>query len=322
MPAMNTRYKTMKAMIIGAAGFVGSYLAEAIRRDMSCEITATKLAHEEINISDVKIIDLNILDPDKVFEVLSEERPDYIFHLAAQSSVALSWKNPKLTVDVNIIGALNFLNAIRKLDYNPRVLIVGSGEEYGRVTEVPIKEDCALHPGNVYAVTKACQNMMSTIYSQAYGLQLIMTRSFNHIGPRQLPQFVVADFCSQVVKIEKGLQEPVIHVGNLSAKRDFTDVRDVVKAYCKLIQYGRSGEIYNVGSGHAIAVEDILQVIISQSKADIEVVVDPKKLRPVDVPVIEADTTKLYKDTGWKPEISLEHTISDTLNYWRNHIEA
>lgn len=312
----------MKAMIIGAAGFVGPYLAEAISQNMFCDIVATKLAHEIVDIPDAKIIDLNILNEDEIFSVLLSEKPDYIFHLAAQSSVALSWKNPKLTVDVNIIGALNLLNAIRRLDYSPRVLIVGSGEEYGRVCEcdVPIKETTSLHPGNVYAVTKTCQNMMATIYAQAYGLQLIMTRSFNHIGPKQIPQFVVADFCSQVVKIEKGLQEPIIRVGNLSAKRDFTDVRDVVKAYCRLIQYGKAGETYNVGSGHAIAVEDILNVIISKSEAKISVEIDPNKLRPVDVPIIEADTAKIYKDTGWKQEISLDQTISDTIEYWREMI--
>ncbi|MDO4891781.1 MAG: GDP-mannose 4,6-dehydratase [Eubacteriales bacterium] len=312
----------MKAMIIGAAGFVGSYLSEAIRTLMSCEVVATKLAHEKTDIPDAEIIDLDILDQDSVYEVLAKEKPDYIFHLAAQSSVALSWKNPKLTVDVNIIGALNLLDAIRRLDYSPRVLIVGSGEEYGRVAEVPIEESCALNPGNIYAVTKACQNMLSTLYSKAYGLNLIMTRSFNHIGPKQIPQFVVADFCSQVAKIEKGLQEPVIRVGNLSAKRDFTDVRDVVSAYCSLIQHGKPGETYNVGSGHAIAVEDILREILSQSSANIKVEIDPAKLRPVDVPIIEPDTKKIFNDTGWTSSIPLKQTISDTLDYWRNTITA
>lgn len=310
----------MKAMIIGAAGFVGPYLAEAVRQNMFCDVIVTKLEHEKVNIPDARIINLNILNEAEIDQVLTEERPDFIFHLAAQSSVALSWKNPKLTVDINIIGALNLLNSIRRLDYSPKVLIVGSGEEYGRVTDVPITENTFLNPGNVYAVTKACQNLMATIYSQAYGLSLVMTRSFNHIGPRQIPQFVVADFCSQVVKIEKGLQEPVIRVGNLSAKRDFTDVRDVVRAYTRLILYGRSGETYNVGSGHAIAVQSILDEILSQTECEIKVEVDPKKLRPVDVPIIEADTTKIYDDTGWKPEIPLRQTIHDTLQYWRDTI--
>lgn len=310
----------MKAMIIGAAGFVGPYLAEAIHRYMFCDVVVTKLPHETLDIPDAKVVLLNILDEAQIDAVLADEKPDYIFHLAAQSSVALSWKNPKLTVDVNIKGALNLLNSIRKLDYRPRVLIVGSGEEYGRVTQVPITENDFLNPGNVYAVTKACQNMMAAIYANAYGLPLIMTRSFNHIGPKQISQFVVADFCSQVVKIEKGLQEPIIRVGNLSAKRDFTDVRDVVKAYTRLILYGKSGQTYNVGSGHAVAISDILQLILSMSKAQIEIVIDPARLRPVDVPIIEADTSQIFNDTGWKPEIPLDQTIADTLTYWRDTI--
>ncbi len=312
----------MKALIIGAAGFVGPYLAHAVKEYMHCEVVATKLPHEKVDIPEARVENLNILNPDEITAVLNDEKPDYIFHLAAQSSVALSWKNPALTVDVNINGALNLLNSIRGLKDQPKVLVVGSGEEYGYIKEdiVPINENADLNPGNVYAVTKATQNMMATIYSQAYGMKLVMTRSFNHIGPRQTPQFVVADFCSQVVKIEKGMQEPVINVGNLSAKRDFTDVRDVVRAYTLLIQYGKSGETYNVGSGNAQSINSILEKIISKTEKQIEVRVDEKKLRPVDVPIIEADTRKIYRDTGWKPEISLDTTIEDMLEYWRENL--
>lgn len=312
----------MNAMIIGAAGFVGPYLAQAIEENMSCDVIATKLPQEKLDIPDAKIIDLNILDEEQLFSTLEKEHPDYIFHLAAQSSVALSWKNPSLTVNINIQGAVNLLNAIRKLDYNPKVLIIGSGEEYGHIKpdEVPITEENALHPGNVYAVTKVCQNMMATLYSQAYGMNIVLTRSFNHIGPMQRPTFVVADFCKQVVQIEKGLQEPAMKVGNLAAKRDFTDVRDVVRAYCLLIEKGKPGETYNVGSGHAIAIQEILDMIIRQSGREIKVEVDSAKLRPIDVPIIEADTTKITRDTGWKPEISIEQTISETLEYWRNEL--
>lgn len=312
----------MNAMIIGAAGFVGPYLAQAIEENMSCDVIATKLPQEKLDIPDAKIIDLNILDEEQLFSTLEKEHPDYIFHLAAQSSVALSWKNPSLTVNINIQGAVNLLNAIRELDYNPKVLIIGSGEEYGRIKpdEVPITEENALHPGNVYAVTKVCQNMMATLYSQAYGMNIVLTRSFNHIGPMQRPTFVVADFCKQVVQIEKGLQEPVMKVGNLAAKRDFTDVRDVVRAYCLLIEKGKPGETYNVGSGHAIAIQKILDMIIKQSGKEIKVEVDPAKLRPIDVPIIEADTTKIKRDTGWKPNISIEQTISETLDFWRSQI--
>ena len=313
----------MKALIIGASGFVGPYLVEEIRRSLFCEvITATSRETDTLGIGEDKTVHLNILDRKQILDVLLSEKPDYIFHLAAQSSVALSWKNPKSTVDTNIIGAINLISAIKQSGYSPRVLIVGSGEEYGRVkeTDIPIREKAVLAPCNVYAVTKVCQNMMASIYARAYGLQLVMTRSFNHIGPGQSPQFVVADFCSQAVKIEKGLQEPVFRVGNLSAKRDFTDVRDVVKAYCMLIQYGKPGETYNVGSGHAVAVQEILDIILSQTKAEVKVETDPSKLRPVDVPVIEADISKIYKDTGWKPEISPAQTITDIMQYWRNHI--
>ena len=313
----------MKALIIGASGFVGPYLVEEIRRSLFCEIiTATSRETDRLGIGEDKTVHLNILDRKQISDILLSEKPDYIFHLAAQSSVALSWKNPKSTVDTNIIGAINLISAIKQSGYSPRVLIAGSGEEYGRVreTDIPIRENAVLAPGNVYAVTKVCQNMMASIYARAYGLQLVMTRSFNHIGPGQSPQFVVADFCSQAVKIEKGMQEPVFRVGNLSAKRDFTDVRDVVKAYCMLIQYGKSGETYNVGSGHAVAVQEILDIILSQTKAEVKVETDPSKLRPVDVPVIEADISKIYKDTGWKPEISPAQTITDTMQYWRNHI--
>ena len=175
-------------------------------------------------------------------------------------------------------------------------------------------------PGNIYAATKVCQNMIGSIYAKAYDLDLMMVRAFNHIGPGQAPMFVVSDFCKQVAEIEKGLREPVMKVGNLAAQRDFTDVRDVVKAYIKLIEVGVPGETYNVGSGNAKAIQAILDLIISMSSTDIKVQIDPNKLRPVDVPIIEADISKINQLTGWKPEIPLEQTIRETLDYWRQHV--
>ena len=179
-----------------------------------------------------------------------------------------------------------------------------------------------LRPGNIYAATKACQNMIGSIYSKAYDMDLMMVRAFNHIGPGQAPMFVVSDFCKQVAEIEKGLREPVMKVGNLAAKRDFTDVRDVVKAYVKLIQTGVASETYNVGSGEAKSIQQILDTIVSMSDCEIKVEIDPNKLRPVDVPIIEADITKLRELTGWKPEITLEQTIRETLDYWRECLTA
>lgn len=315
--------KMSKALIIGAAGFVGSYLAKCLQNEFGMEVAATKLPHEILSgMDDVAVYDLNILNKDDVVELLLSVRPDYIIHLAAQSSVSVAWKNPCLTVDVNIKGSINVLDAVRELYYKPRVLMIGSGEEYGHIKpgETPIKEDNNLRPGNIYAATKACQNMISSIYAQAYDMELMSVRAFNHIGPNQAPLFVVADFCKQVAEIEKGLREPVMYVGNLAAQRDFTDVRDVVRAYALLVQKGESGKTYNVGSGHAIAIQEILNMIIEESTADVKVEVDPNKIRPVDVPIIEADTTLLKETTGWEQKIELRQTIRETLDYWRQRV--
>lgn len=311
-----------KAMIIGAAGFVGNYLMEYLRKECNMEVHVTKLLREEIGNSNVKEYNLDILDKESIVSLLFEIRPDYIFHLAAQSSVGLAWKNPCLTIDVNIKGSVNVMDAVRELYYKPRVILIGSGEEYGHINagETPIKEENMIRPGNIYAATKVCQNMIGNIYAQAYDMELMMVRAFNHIGPTQAPMFVVADFCKQVAEIEKGIREPVIYVGNLEAQRDFTDVRDVVRAYAMLIDKGKSGETYNVGSGHAVSIREILDLIILLSNQVIKVEIDPNKLRPIDVPIIEADTTKLRELTGWEPEITLEQTIKETLDYWRKRV--
>lgn len=313
----------MKALIIGAAGFVGSYLIQHLAETYDWEIHATKLPAESLNFSSISVHNLNILEPSEILNLLEQVKPEYIFHLAAQSSVALSWKNPALTVDINIKGTLNILDGIRSIpNYKPRVLLIGSGEEYGYILpdETPVNESVTPRPGNIYAATKACQNMLASIYSRAYGMNLIMVRAFNHIGPNQTEIFVASDFCKQVAEIEAGLKPPVLHVGNLSAKRDFTDVRDVVRAYGLLIQSGKSGETYNIGSGHAISIQELLDMILSLSTTQIAVETDPTRLRPSDIPVIEADIKKLQETIRWRPEIKLQQTLLETLNYWRENI--
>ncbi len=313
----------MKVLIIGAAGFVGNYLIQHLMNDLHWTVVATKLPQEKLSIEGVVVYDLDILNPESICDLLTDIRPDAILHLAAQSSVALSWKNPALTIDINIKGSIQVLDSIRTLNYKPRILLIGSGEEYGHILpeESPIKENNLLRPGNIYAATKACQNMLGKIYADAYQMDILSVRAFNHIGPNQAPLFVVADFCRQVAQIEAGLLPPVLHVGNLSAARDFSDVRDVVRAYALLIQHGVSGETYNVGNGHAITIEHILQKILEQSAVPIQVQVDPNRLRPIDVPIIEADITKLRQCTGWEPEIPIEQTITDVLNYWRASVK-
>lgn len=310
---------TVKALVIGAAGFVGDYLVSRVLSSMHCDVVATKLPHEKLDRADIEVRDLDILDADGVASLLAESRPAYLFHLAAQSSVPLSWEKPHATVEANIIGSLNILTALRGVLSPPRTLIVGSGEEYGPANgdRIPIREDARLWPQNVYAVTKACQNMMATVYSRAYQLPLVMVRAFNHIGPGQSPAFVVSDFCRQVAEIERGRRAPVMEVGNLDARRDFTDVRDVVRAYTGIIQRGRPGETYNVGSGTATSIAEMLDMILARSTCEITVCVNPEKLRPVEVPVIAADVHKVYDAIGWNAEIPLAQSISDTLEYWR-----
>lgn len=311
-----------KALIIGAGGFVGSYLIDCLHDEFHMDVYATKLKGTELSHPSAQVYDLDILSKEDIVELLYNIRPDYIFHLAAQSSVSVAWKNPMMTIDVNIKGSVNVMDAVRELYYKPRILVIGSGEEYGHIKEgeTPISEETVLRPGNIYAATKACQNMIGSIYAKAYDIEMMMVRAFNHVGPGQAPLFVVSDFCKQTAEIERGLKEPVIHVGNLSARRDFTDVRDVVRAYALLIMKGTAGETYNVGSGNAMAIQDILDMIVGMSSADIAVEIDKNKIRPVDVPVIEADITKINRETGWKPVISIEQTIRETLDYWRAQI--
>ena len=307
----------MKSLIIGAAGFVGEYLIKELV-SFNDDVYATKLANENIRtLENIKILDLDILDEDNIKKVIEEVRPDCIYHLAAQSSVALSWKKPKLTAQINIIGSINLLEAVRLYSPNSKILLVGSSEEYGKIDySVQISENIKSNPQNIYAITKMTVEQIGKIYANAYNLNIFMTRSFNHIGPHQSRQFVVSDFCNQVVDIEKGLQDPIIRVGNLKSKRDFTDVRDIVKAYRIIIEKGQIGEVYNVGSGESISIEEILNIILKNSNKTIKVEIDKTRFRPIDVEKIEANIDKI-KNLGWNKTYNLEETIKDILNSLR-----
>lgn len=311
----------MDSLVIGAGGFVGKYLLQQLL-DEGQDAGATKLRHEHIRMDGVEVFDLDLGDQNAIRQLLAAHRPAQIYHLAAQSSVSVSWKDPELTIDVNIKGTLHLLEAIRSIEgYYPRILLVGSGEEYGYLREgaCPIQETEALHPGNIYAVTKACQNMIGSVYARAYGMAIVMVRAFNHIGVGQSPTFVAADFALQIAEMEAGLRPPVMQVGNLSAKRDFSDVRDVVRAYTMLMQKGIAGETYNVGSGKAVSIQELLDTLLGLSRTSIAVEQDPARLRPSDVPVIEADTSKLREDTGWEPIYSLEETLHTMLDHNRRN---
>ncbi len=313
----------MTALIIGAAGFVGGYLARHLRDDLSWDVSLTKLPSESIE-GNYKTYDLDILDEASITALLLDVKPQVIFHLAAQSSVAVSWKKPRLTAAINIEGCINLLEAVRGIEgYNPRILLIGSGEEYGYLPKGVslVSETTPINPGNPYAATKAAQNMFGALYAKSCNMDIVMVRAFNHIGVGQLPQFVAADFCRQAAEIKEGLKENVIRTGNLCAKRDFTDVRDIVRAYGLLALYGRAGETYNAGSGKSISIQELLDTIIEISGCDIRHETDPERMRPSDIPEICADISKLTADTGWKPEIPLRATLSEMVEHCLEIIE-
>lgn len=312
----------VKALIIGAAGFVGGYLIDELDRNGQ-EVHATCLPNEKIS-GNCTAHTLDILKKDDISAILDDVKPDVVYHLAAQSSVALSWKKPRLTAEINVVGTLNVLEAVRECEKKMRLILIGSGEEYGFIREgaCPLKETENLAPGNIYAATKACQGMLGGIYARAYGMDIVMVRAFNHSGAKQSPMFVISDFCKQIAEIEYGLKEPVISVGNLEAMRDFTDVRDVVRAYRMLSENGRSGQVYNVGRGQAVKISRILETALSYAKCGITVTQDKARMRAADIPLIEPDVSKINEDTGWKAEISMEQTIEDTLDYWREALRG
>ncbi len=306
-----------KVLIIGVGGFVGPYLVHEFSIN-NYEVYGTKIESENINVDNCKIYNLNICNKDEITSLLKQINPDYIVHLAAQSSVALSWKKPQMTFEINVIGTINLLESIKEICPKSRILLVGSSEEYGKVESGrPVNEQHTCNPTNIYALSKYTQEQIGRLYFDAYGINVMFTRSFNHIGPGQSSTFVVSDFCNQVVNIENGIQE-YISVGNLDAYRDFTDVRDVVNAYRVIIEKGNIGESYNVGSGKAIKIKEILNSIIELSNVKINIVVDKSRFRPIDVEKIECDNSKLVK-LGWNISYTIDNSLKDIIGYFRKH---
>lgn len=318
-----TKSKKKIALITGVTGFAGSHLCELLLKEGVEVHGIQRWRSKSDNIDHIKdkvnFYEADLLDAHSLYKVIDEVRPNYIFHLAAQSYVQSSWASPANTLEVNIIGSVHLFEAVRKSGLDTTIQIACSSEEYGKVlpNELPIKETNPLRPLSPYAVSKLAMDYLGYQYHESYGLKIIRTRGFNHTGPRRGDVFSESTFAKQIAEIEKGKKEPVVQVGNLDAVRDYTDVRDMVRAYYLSVQRCKPGEVYNIATGEGWKVGDVLALLLSMSKVKIKIVQDKERMRPSDVEVLIGDAEKFKKQTGWKPEIPFTKTMEDLLNYWR-----
>lgn len=315
----------MKALITGMGGFAGGHLAEYLLAE-GWQVAGTVLPGEapalpEVVASSCGVLTCDITKPGAVEELLSGAEPQVVFHLAAQSSVAASWKEVEATFEVNVMGTLALLEAVRRTLPSVRVVLISSAEVYGEsFNEGVVSEDTPLRPVTPYASSKACSDWVAGQFAHHFGLDIRRIRPFSHTGPRQKPLFAAPSFARQIAAIEAGLQEPVIRVGNLDARRDFTDVRDMVRAYGLVVTQGEPGSVYNACSGRTMGLGDVLEGLLGRTSAPIDVKTDPSLLRAADLPVMAGDATRLNEATGWKPAISWEQTLDDLLSYWRHTV--
>lgn len=314
----------MRVLVSGASGFVGGHLVEhlADRGDRVFGLSSTGRWPEPLgnlaNLAELRALDL-VSTPEPAFEaVIQEIRPDAIVHLAAQANPQKSFADPRATWALNLGGSLNLLEAVKRSGLRPRVLLVGSGVSYGNPApeHLPVSELCPLRPNNPYAASKAAADLLGIQHHLGHGTDVMMARPFNHAGPRQPDSYVLATLARQVAEVETGLKPSVEH-GNLEVVRDFTDVRDIVRAYRLLLEHGRGGEVYNIGTGRDVSLEAMLGMLRRLARTEVPARVDPARLRPVDQPRLLADASKLRRETGWEPLYSLEQTLSDMLDAWR-----
>ena len=314
-------------LITGFSGFVSRYFVEYLNQIqekaniLGFDIAKPSFDFKRCSNINTKFSKVDLLDKNKIRDIILKFQPDFILHLASFSSVAFSWQKPVLSFNNNTNIFLNLLEALRETGLKCKILSVGSSEEYGivRKKDIPLPESTPLNPISPYAVARVSQELLSKIYIDGYGLDIIMTRSFNHIGPRQEEVFVVSSFAKQMVKIkQENRNQGVLRVGNLKIVRDFLDVRDVVKAYYLLLQKGKSGEIYNVCAGRGITLKELINYIADYLGIRVELKVDQSLIRPNDNPVIIGNNKKIRDELGWHPEIPLKKSIADICDYWEH----
>ncbi len=312
----------MRALITGINGFVGGHLADYLLAQGTYELWGLVRSPERIPTAlagrvDFVTADLN--DAEATTRALLTVRPALIFHLAGQPFVPESFRDPAGTLSTNTLGALHLFLTLIEYRLQARVLVVGTNEEYGaiRPEDLPIDEDTPLRPANPYGVSKAAQSLLAQQYVLSHGLDIVRVRPFTHIGPRQNERFVTAAFARQIARIELGLQPPLVQVGNLSAQRDLTDVRDMVRAYALTAEHGEAGAVYNIGSGQAVMIRELLDMLLAASTTHVEVRLNPELMRPIDIPLVVCDNRRVRERTGWAPRIPLRQTLHDILDHWR-----
>ncbi len=307
--------KPKVALITGSSGFVGKHLSTYLQ-SQNLKVYGIE---RNFPFGGFDAFECDILDVSRLKEVLKEIKPDYIFHLAAQSSVESSWKDPVGTFRINVEGTDNLINCVEELKLNSIILIASSGEVYGTAKSYPFTEQTIPEPNSPYSKSKLAQEEIALEHFKKNGTKIIISRSFPHNGPNQSENFACSSFAKQIVQIEKGEMDNII-VGNLDASRDYTDVRDIVKAYYLAVQKCKSGEIYNICSGKAYTIKEILDNLINLSTKKIITKSDKKKLRPSDIPLLLGDNKKFCTITNWKPYFTLNQTLKDTLDFWRNNL--
>jgi GDP-4-dehydro-6-deoxy-D-mannose reductase len=317
----------MKSLITGIDGFVGSHLA-ALLVGKGDEVGGTFNYDPQLTllgklVSKIKGYALDIRNRDRLCQILAQFRPDRIFHLAAIAFVPISFDDPKLVFEVNLFGTINLYECLRKMEMNPKVLFIGTAEVYGTVSpeDLPISETHRVEPTNPYAVSKLAAELMSAQYAGNYGMNIVCVRPFNHTGSGQSPKFVCPDFAKQIAEIEAGKRPPLMRVGNLETRRDFSDVHDIVRAYVLAMEKcPGDGSAYNIGSGKSHSIKEILGTLRGMSRTEIKIEHDPDRMRPSDTPDVYGDCSKFRAATGWRPEHALKDTLAEILDYWRENV--